>query len=179
MLKGRGRQRRRFGLSLGQRSGMFNNQRVSDRDDFLTWVNSRLRDAEIALHDGDAGPRREIWSGHEPVTVLGAWKSATGPAAVDELFTVLEQSFSGCESYRFELVAAEVSGDMAYTVAYEHTQAVINGEPRTYRLRATQIYRREGGEWKVVHRHGSALPEGEAFGERAVAGLDELYPDDA
>ncbi len=132
---------------------------MSDREDFLTWVNSGLREAEIALHDGNAGPRREIWSGHGPVTVLGAWKSATGRAEVDELFTVLEQSFSGCASYRFELVAAEVSGDMAYTVGYEHTQAVVNGEPRTYTLRATQIYRHEDGEWKVVHRHGSAPPD--------------------
>jgi ketosteroid isomerase-like protein len=132
---------------------------MSDRDDFLAWANSRLRDAEIALHDGDAGPRREIWSREEPVTVLGAWQSATGNVEIDELFTMLEQSFSGCESYRFDLVAAEVSGDLAYTVGYEHTQAVINGEPRTYMLRATQIYRREGGEWKVVHRHGSAPPD--------------------
>ena len=132
---------------------------MSDRDDFLAWLNSRVRDAEIAVHDGDAGPRREIWSRHEPVTVLGAYKSATGRAELDELFTWMEQSFSGCTSYRFDVVAAEVSGDFAYTVGYEHTQAVINGEPRTYTLRATQIYRREGGEWKVVHRHGSALPD--------------------
>jgi ketosteroid isomerase-like protein len=158
---------------------MFNNQRVSDRDDFLAWVNSGLRDAEIALHDGDADPRREIWSREEPVTVLGAWKSATGRAELDELFTALEQTFSGCASYRFEVVAAEVSGDMAYTVGHEHTQAVINGEQRTYTLRATQIYRREAGEWKVIHRHGSELPEEVAFGDRAVAGLDQLYPDDA
>jgi ketosteroid isomerase-like protein len=133
---------------------------MSDRDDFLAWVDSRLLDAEIALHDGDSGPRREIWSDEEPVTVLGAWKSATGRAEVEDLFSMLEQSFSGCASYRFDVVAAEVGGDMAYTVGYEHTQAVVNGEPRTYTLRATQIYRREGGEWKVVHRHGSALPDG-------------------
>jgi ketosteroid isomerase-like protein len=24
-------------------------------------------------------------------------------------------------------------------------------------LRATQVYRREGGEWKIVHRHGEVL----------------------
>ncbi|MBA3584459.1 MAG: nuclear transport factor 2 family protein [Gemmatimonadetes bacterium] len=132
---------------------------MSDRDDFLAWVSSRLRDAEIAVHDGDAGPRREIWSRQEPVSVLGAYKSATGRAELDELFTWMEQSFSGCASYRFDIVAAEVSGDMAYTVGYEHTQAVVNGEPRTYTLRATQIYRREGEEWKVVHRHGSAPPD--------------------
>jgi hypothetical protein len=47
-------------------------QRVGDRDDFLAWVNSRVPDAEIAVHDGDAVPRREMWSRHEPVTVLGA-----------------------------------------------------------------------------------------------------------
>jgi len=152
---------------------------MSDRDDFLVWVNSRVRDAEIAVHDGDANPRREIWSRQEPVTVLGAAKNATGRAELDELFSWMEQSMSGCESYRFEVVAAEVSGDMAYTVGYEHTKAVINGASRTYTLRATQIYRREGGEWKVIHRHGSELPEGAAFGDRAVAGLDELYPDDA
>ena len=132
---------------------------MSGRSDFLAWVNSRLRDAEIAVHDGDAGPRREIWSRQEPVTVLGALKSATGRTELDELFTWMEQTFSGCTSFRFEVVAAEVSGDMAYTVGYEHTQAVVNGEPRTYTLRATQIYRREGGEWKVVHRHGSAVPD--------------------
>ena len=78
-------------------------------------------------------------------TVLGAWKSGTGRAELDELFAALEQTFSGCASYRFEVVAAEVSGDTAYTVGYEHTQAVIDGEARTYTLRVTQIYRREGG----------------------------------
>jgi ketosteroid isomerase-like protein len=132
---------------------------VSDRDDFLTWVNSRLRSAEIAVHDGDAQPRREIWSSREPVTVLGALNSATGRAEVDDLFTWMEGTFSGCTSFRYEIVAAEVMGDMAYTAGYEHTEAIVNGEQRSYSLRATQVYRREDGEWKVVHRHGSAIPE--------------------
>jgi ketosteroid isomerase-like protein len=67
-------------------------------------------------------------------------------------------TFSDFESYSFELVAAEAIGDLAYPVAYEHSQTSVNGEPRTYTLRATQIYRREGGEWKVVHRHGDSPP---------------------
>ncbi len=86
---------------------------MSDHEEFLAWVNSRVREVEVALHDGDAGPRGAIWSRQEPVTVLGAWKSATGRDEVDELFAALEQSFSGCASYRFDVVAAEVSGDMA------------------------------------------------------------------
>jgi ketosteroid isomerase-like protein len=43
---------------------------------------------------------------------------------------------------------------MAYTAGLEHISASVEGQPRTYTLRATQMYRREGGEWKVAHRHG-------------------------
>jgi ketosteroid isomerase-like protein len=132
---------------------------MSDRDDFLAWANSRLKDAEIALHNGDATPRRAIWSRNDPVTVLGAWMSATGQSEVSDLFGQLEASFSNCTSYSNEIVAADVIGDMAYTVAYEHTEASVDGEPRKYVLRATQVYRREVGEWKVAHRHADTVPD--------------------
>jgi ketosteroid isomerase-like protein len=51
-----------------------------------------------------------------------------------------------------------VSGDLAYTVELEHTSVSIDGVPvEPYTLRVTQVYRREDGEWKVVHRHGDQL----------------------
>ncbi|MCV2490773.1 nuclear transport factor 2 family protein [Geodermatophilus sp. YIM 151500] len=132
---------------------------MSELDDFLAWVGSRLRDAESALHDGDAAPRLAIWSRREPVTVLGAWSSAGGQEEVRALFTELAKGFSDCTSYTYEIVAADVIGDMAYTVGYEHTQASVNGEPRTYSLRATQIYRREDAEWRVAHRHADTVAD--------------------
>ena len=132
---------------------------MTGRDDFLAWVGSVLRDAEVALHNGDAAPRQAIWSREEPVTVLGAWKSAVGQAQVRDLFQQLAGTFSDCTSYAYEVVAAEVIGDMAYTTGYEHTQASVNGEPRTYTLRATQVYRREGGEWRVAHRHADTVTD--------------------
>ena len=46
---------------------------------------------------------------------------------------------------------------MAYTVGLEHTSTSINGEARSYVLRATQVYRREDGQWKVVHRHADTV----------------------
>ena len=134
---------------------------MSEREDFLEWVKTRLRDAEEALHNGDAAPRLAIWSKNDPVTVFGAWRSANGPEEVMELFRHLEESFSDCTSYSLEIVAADVIGDMAYTVAYEHTEASVDGEARRYTLRATQVYRREDGEWKVAHRHGDTLQEAE------------------
>jgi hypothetical protein len=44
-------------------------------------------------------------------------------------------------------------GDAAWTV---------KGEPTSYTLRATQIYRRENGGWRVCHRHGDGLDVTEA-----------------
>jgi len=127
---------------------------VTDKEEFIAWTQSRLRDAETALHNGDAEPRLALWSSREPVSVLGAWRSATGQEEVRHLFRALAETFSGCTSHVYDIVAAEVIGDMAFTAGYERTQASINGERRRYVLRVTQIYRREDGEWKVAHRHG-------------------------
>lgn len=85
-------------------------------------------------------------------------RSAYGQQAIDELFTALGSSFSDCtSSYAFDLQACDVAGDMAYTAGLEHTSVSVDGQPRTYTLRATQVYRRESGEWRVVHRHGDTV----------------------
>jgi ketosteroid isomerase-like protein len=131
--------------------------RMTEREDFLAWVHGSVYAAEPALHNGDPGPRRALWSRNEPVSVLGAWRNADGQREVDELFTSLGDSFSDCTSYVFEVLAYDVIGDMAYTAGLEHTSASVDGEPRTYTLRATQVYRRENGEWKVAHRHGDTI----------------------
>lgn len=132
---------------------------MTDRDDFLTWVRTALYEAELALHNGDPAPRRALWSRAEPVSVLGAWRNAHGQAELDVLFADLATTFSDCTSYEIELLAYDVIGDMAYTACFEHTSASIRGEPSTYTLRATQVYRREGGEWRVAHRHGDTVTE--------------------
>jgi ketosteroid isomerase-like protein len=130
---------------------------MTDHDEFVTWVQTALYDAEFALHNGDADPRRALWSRNEPVSILGAWRNANGQQEVEEVFTALEKSFSDCTSYTFELSAFDVVGDMAYTVGFEHTSASVDRQPRSYVLRATQVYRREGGEWKVAHRHADTV----------------------
>ena len=128
-------------------------------DDFLTWVKSSLYQAELALHNGDSAPRRALWSRREPVSVLGAWRNARGQGEIDVLFADLGKQFSNCTSFGFELQAYDVVGDMAYTAGLERTAVSADGNPRAYTLRVTQVYRREDGEWKVVHRHGDTLTE--------------------
>ena len=52
---------------------------------------------------------------------------------------ILGRSFSDCTSYAFELQAYDVAGDMAYTAGLEHTSASVDGQPRSYSLRAAQV----------------------------------------
>jgi uncharacterized protein (DUF302 family) len=134
--------------------------RVSDREDFLEWFGTRWRAAEDALHEGDAGPRFETWSERAPVTLFGAWLTALDPASVRDAFQKLADGFSGARSAEIEMIAADVSGDLAYTVHREITSTVVDGTPRSYVLRVTQAYRREDGQWKVVHRHGDEDRQG-------------------
>jgi ketosteroid isomerase-like protein len=132
---------------------------MSDLDDFLATTLARQVEAEEALHNGDPEPRLAMWSTQDPVTVLGALRSASGRDEVSRLFRWLGSGFSDCTSYRFELVAAGVSGDLAYTVGYEHTSVSWDGAPlEPYTLRVTHAYRREDGEWKIVHRHADSPP---------------------
>ena len=99
---------------------------MTDRDEFLAWVKTALYEAELALHNGDATPRRALWSRNEPVSVLGAWRNAH---ELDELFASLARSFSDCTSYAFELQAYDVVGDMAYTAGLERTSALEGSPP--------------------------------------------------
>jgi ketosteroid isomerase-like protein len=132
---------------------------MSDLDDFLTQTLPRQRTAEEAIHNGDPAPRLAMWSTQDPVTLFGAATSKSGSDEVRRFFRELASRFSNCTAYRFELVAAGASGDLAYTVGYEHSSVSIDGVPvAPYTLRVTHLYRREDGEWKIVHRHGDPPP---------------------
>jgi ketosteroid isomerase-like protein len=127
---------------------------VSEVDDFLADIMPRLRAAEVALHEGDAGPRSALWSHEDPVTLFGAEVNRSGWSELEPTFAWIASRFTDCTSLEYEVVAAGASGDLAYLVAIERISATANGVPTTYALRATTIFRREAGAWRVVHRHG-------------------------
>ena len=129
-----------------------------ETDSFVAEMLPRQRAAEQAIHNGDAEPRIALWSRTDPVTVFGAKMSASGWADVEPLFRNVASWFSDSAEYEFEVTAAGASGDLAYTIGYEHNQVKVDGQPRTYTLRVTHVYRREEGQWRVVHRHADVPP---------------------
>jgi ketosteroid isomerase-like protein len=65
--------------------------------------------------------------------------------------------FRGGEA-RIELVEAHASGDLLVLVMIERQHGEVGGLPdQEWQLRVTQVYRREAGEWLLVHRHADPL----------------------
>jgi ketosteroid isomerase-like protein len=57
-----------------------------------------------------------------------------------------------------EVVQTYASGDMAVLVVIERQRAVVGGLPeQNWSLRVTLVFRREGGEWQLAHRHADPL----------------------
>ncbi len=132
---------------------------MTEVDEFLDGVMPRLVEAETALHHGDASLRRAMWSHDDPVTLFGAANSARGWPEITAVFGQLGDTFSDCTAYDCEVVAAGTSGDLAYLVAIERVTLSMDGGPQqSIALRVTTVFRREEGDWKVVHRHGDPGP---------------------
>ena len=111
---------------------------MTDTKQFLDEMMPRIHQAETALHNGDAGPRFEMWSHTDPVTVFGAAFNPIGWAEVGPMFEKLASRFSNCSSCEWEMVAADVGDDFAYLLAIEPTTASVGGsEPTPYILRRT------------------------------------------
>jgi ketosteroid isomerase-like protein len=63
-----------------------------------------------------------------------------------------------------ETIAKYVTADLGYVVQIERIKAKIGAreEITPYALRATNIFRREDGVWKMVHRHADPITTAQA-----------------
>ena len=97
----------------------------------------------------------ELWARRDPVTLFGAvGMSESGWEALSTTFHWAASRFSDVSDFRFDVEVVDVIGDMAYTLGFERFNGSIAGRPKEPVLvRVTHIYRREEGEWKIVHRH--------------------------
>jgi ketosteroid isomerase-like protein len=126
---------------------------------FLDEVSDAQQHAELAFRRGDAEPRLALWSLTEPVSWVGQFgTTVTGNVALTTHFRWVASRFSDLKEFCFELIAADVIGDAAYTVGYEHWIGTFEGAPDSAMThRVSRVYRREGGRWRIAHGHGDVL----------------------
>jgi ketosteroid isomerase-like protein len=80
----------------------------------------------------------------------------------------LARFFESGES-ELELIQAYASGDLALLVLIERQHAAVGGLPdQEWSLRVTLVFRRQGSDWTLLHRHADPLARGVTL-EQAAA----------
>jgi ketosteroid isomerase-like protein len=74
-----------------------------------------------------------------------------------EALAATARHFQGGEA-ELEVVETYASGDLAVLVAIERQRGVVGGLPeQDWSLRVTLVFRRDGSEWQLAHRHADPL----------------------
>ncbi len=129
----------------------------------LRAANDQFYAALNAMFTGDLAPMNAIWAHRDEITDMGPFGGRlTGWKAVGEEFKKeAAMKIGGHVSYK-DLVV-QVGGDMGYTVCIEQGENMsTDGKPVKVSHRATNIFRRINGQWKMVHHHTDLAPQLEA-----------------
>ena len=80
--------------------------------------------------------------------------------ASDQALDALARYFQGGEA-ELQVFQTYASGDLVVLVAIERQHGEVGGLPdQDWSLRVTLVFRREGGGWRLVHRHADPLVHG-------------------
>lgn len=116
--------------------------------------------AGLEITNGNPEVYKSLYSRRDDVTLANPF----GPPVRgwDDVSATLDRA---AENYRdgevagFENVSTVLAGDLAYTLEIESYRARVGGaqERTPVSVRVTSVFRREGGDWKLLHRHADPI----------------------
>lgn len=111
-----------------------------------------------SMANGDSGPLTDIWAHEADVTTMHpiggreiGWDAVRGSFA-----QVAKLASKGKVELKDQLI--RVVGDLAYEAGIERGELMLGGEKVAIEHRVTNIYRKLGGAWKMVHHHTDTSP---------------------
>ncbi len=111
-----------------------------------------------ALFKGDVEPMKEVWSHSPDVTYLPP--DGTYLIGWDETLKSWEEQAS--LKLGGVIRPVDLNYNIGETIAvvqnYEVGENFTNGERDTVKIRATNIFRKEDGQWKMISHHTDVLP---------------------
>jgi len=123
----------------------------------------RSEEANDALMQGDIDRYRALVPLADDFTLMSPFGGTPSRSArlTDEQWAAIGRFFRN-GMLKQELVEAYGSADMIVLAVMEHAQHVeVGGLPaQDWLLRVTLVYRRDGSEWLLAHRHADSLAKG-------------------
>ena len=106
---------------------------------------------------GNPLPYLALWSHAGDVSLMGGVGGhQVGLHDVTELLTAAAKTLN-YETWDAENLATVFDDALGCTVELERLTRQVDGQTEELSLRATTVYRREDGAWRVIHRHGDSL----------------------
>jgi ketosteroid isomerase-like protein len=141
---------------------------VTDKD--VAKLTRRTAEANAALVHGDIDGYLALIEHAKDYTLMAPFGGATtrGFDTSSEHRAAMARLFKS-GTFDQEVVATYDSGGLVVLVTIERVRAEVGGLPeQDWSLRVTQVFRRDGDEWRLVHRHADPLANGISL-EQAAA----------
>ena len=132
----------------------------NDLHDFEQFM-QRRENAARSYVSGDATPLGGLVTQDLPATFFapsGSYRQ--GAATVWAQYEHDAALFDAGSDSHFEILQMAASDGVAYWVGFQHADVRLRGKAEAVpmSLRITEVFRREGDAWKMVHRHADPLP---------------------
>jgi ketosteroid isomerase-like protein len=120
----------------------------------------RREAAARAYTNGDAAPLGQITAQAGDATFFSPRGGYV--AGAEAVFATYERdatAFAPGSESNFEILQMAASDGLAYWVGFQRATVHMQGrsEPLPFNLRVTEVFRRDGADWKLVHRHADPL----------------------
>lgn len=133
-------------------------QKVKPNEDFRAML-VKVDAAQLELQNGRPAAFKALWSHGDDITLSGGFGGTIekGWEQISRRLDWVGTQFSKGSNTIERLVAHE-SGDLGYVVQIEHLRFHVPGQAQesTRDYRVTMVFRRESGEWRIVHRQADS-----------------------
>lgn len=131
-------------------------RKTENFDEFM----ERRKQASDAFINGDPGPVDEMATHVSPATLFGpSGNCLEGADEVNAANKKGAESFQPGGENQFDILQTDSGPRIGFWAGIQRTTLKMKGKekPVSMDLRVTEIFVRQGEEWKLVHRHADPL----------------------